>query len=169
VPGSYRGQRMGSHMRKDVVQKGRISCRLPPDWGAGLVSKTRPINRNGSEIRREPFLKRPHFSPSGDRAQGGEQKDDRSYTEAVISDPNLLTLPTPNDAIRPRLHAAFLIFGACPRRGSCLSMDTGTALDLDCDVRQPSVRASGNSITTRRHSFLSYFWGIFLRSNPITI
>ena len=137
MPGSYRGERVGGHMGKDVAQKGRISCRLPRDRRAGLVSKTRPVNRNGSEVGRKPFLKWPHFSPSGDRTQGGQQKDDRSRSETVISDPNLLTLPTPNDAIQLRLHAAFLlIFGARRRKGSCLTMDTGTALDLDCDVRQ---------------------------------
>ena len=136
MPGSYRGERMGSYMRKDVAQKGRISCRLPRDWRAGLVSETRPVNRNGSEVGREPFLKRPHFSPSGDRTEGGEQKDNRSYSETVISDPYLLTLPTPKDAIRLRRHAAFLTnLRRAPTERSCLTMGTGTALDLDCDVR----------------------------------
>jgi hypothetical protein len=108
VPGSYRGEWTANHIRKDVAQKGRISRRLPRDGGTGLVSKTRPVNRNGSEVGRKPFLKRPHFLPSGDRTQGGEQKDDRSHAETVISDADLLILPTPNDAIRTRLHAAFL-------------------------------------------------------------
>jgi hypothetical protein len=110
VSGSYRGERMGSHIRKDIVQKGRISRRLPRDSRARLVSKTRPVNRNGSVVEREPFLKWPHFLSSGDRAQGGQHKDDRSRAETVISDPNLLTLPTPNDAIRRRLHADFLCY-----------------------------------------------------------
>ena len=112
MPGSYRGERSGSHMGKDVLQKGSISCRSPRDWRAGLVSKTRPINRNGSVVGREPFLKRSHFSPSGDRTQGRKQKDDRSYSEAVISNLNLLSLPTPNDATRLRFHAAFLMLPA---------------------------------------------------------
>ena len=99
-------------MGKDVLQKGRISCRLPRHWRAGLVSKTRPVNGNGSEVRREPFLKRSHFSPSGDRTQGGKQKNDRSYSEAVIPNLNLLSLPTPSDAIRLRLHAVFLMLHA---------------------------------------------------------
>ena len=90
MSGSYRGERTGSYTGQDVLQKGGISSRLPRDWRAGLVSKTRPINRNGGEVGREPFLKRPHFSSRRDRAERGKQKEGRSYSEAVISDPNLL-------------------------------------------------------------------------------
>jgi hypothetical protein len=90
-------ERVRCDVGHDVLQKRRISCRFPSYWWPRLSSKPGPVYGNGHELGRESVLEWAHFLPSGDRAEGREKQDGRSFSDTIKTDANRLSVPSPSD------------------------------------------------------------------------